>query len=121
MIFKGFLGTPFPYVFPNSLSNDNVLKSLSPKSKASALDLSLTPKTKKSVFDSHNLDEGTGMALFKKLSKNKDKLSNCTRRLVLGNMTLTNKVARINWTSVRHAVHLSATKVLIHYQDSFYG
>ena len=95
----------------------NILKSLSPKSKASALDLSLTPKTKKSVFDSHNLDEGTGMALFKTLSKNRDKLSNCTRRLVLGKMTLTNKVARNNWTSVQHAVNLSATKILIHYKE----
>ena len=92
------------------------LQSLSPASKSTALEMSLTPNTKKYVHDSYNEDHGSGLGLFKELSRHRDNVSNCTRKLLLGNLSLNKRAKRANWTSVQRASFKSISEVLIHYK-----
>ena len=64
------------------------LKALSPATRSSVLDVSLTLKTKKAVAKSYDHTIGSGMGLFKTLALRQNKLSNCTRRLIGGSLSL---------------------------------
>ena len=92
------------------------LKPLSPAAKSRALEMALTPNTKKYVHDSYNKENGSGLGLFNQLSKRRDNLSNCTRKLVLGKLSLNKRAARANWTSVQRAVSQSIPAILVHYK-----
>ena len=92
------------------------LQSLSPASKSTALEMSLTPNTKKYVHDSYNEDHGSGLGLFKELSRHRDNVSNCTRKLLLGNLSLNKRAKRANVTSVQRASFKPISEVLVHYK-----
>ena len=91
------------------------MEGLTPLEKSNALQLSLTPRTIKNVVDSYE-GEGHSLGLFKTLSQRRDKGSNCTRQLILGNTSLNKKRTRSNWTSVQWAVSKSVGDILIHYK-----
>ena len=91
------------------------LEGLTPPEKSNALQLSLTPRTIKNVVDSYE-GEGSSLGLFKTLLQRRDKGSNCTRQLFLGNTSLNKKRTRSNWTSVQRAVSKSVGDILIHYK-----
>ena len=92
------------------------LKALSPAERNSVLNVSLTPKTKKAVAESYNEATGSGMGLFKTLAPRRDKLSNCTRQLIFGSLSLNKSASRSNWTSLQRAKSTSTLNILVHYK-----
>ena len=76
----------------------------------------MTTKTKKVVAESYNEATGSGMGLFKTLAPRRDKLSNCTRQLILGSLSLNKSASQSNWTSLQRAKSTSTLNILVHYK-----
>lgn len=57
------------------------LKALSPATRSSVVNVSLTPKTKKAALESYSHTTDSGMR-FENFAPRRSKLSNCTRRLI---------------------------------------
>ena len=94
------------------------LDGFSPVEKVAALEPTLTPRTRRTVNDSFNQEEGSSLNLFTQLSKRRDKISNCTRQLILGNMSLSNNISKHHRKSINRAKRgISVGDLLKHYRS----
>ena len=102
-----------------SKSMTKVLETLTPSERVDALELSLTPNTKRSVTES--VEGGDAIGLFKTLATHRDKISNCTRQLLLSNSTVSKKTMcsmSLNRRSLKKAKNDSAENIMQHYKTS---